>query len=208
MVCGLGNPGSRYAFTRHNVGFMVVERFAEPFNPIWLERWSSRVTKFTLQGKEVVVVAPQTFMNLSGEAIGAVTQFFNVAPHETLVVHDDAELALGRVLMKLDGGHGGHKGIQSVTAALGTADFVRLRVGIGRPKPGMDLTDYVLGEFCAEERPLLEQALARAIKGIHEWVVGGLGRAQTLVNRREDSPKPSCPEPKSEPGPQDRKEVS
>ncbi len=209
VVCGLGNPGARYALTRHNVGFMVVETFAGPMGPSWTLRWSARVARVSFRGQDLLVVEPQTFMNLSGEAVGQVVRFYRVPVTDLLVVHDDADLPLGRVLVRAGGGDGGHKGVRSVIEGIGSADFARVRVGIGRPvgAAGEDLTDYVLSGFSEDERESLDAAVKKAVIGIQEWAVGGVSRAQNRVNRK-DRPNhtPSCPERADSPGPSDRKE--
>ena len=231
LVCGLGNPGARYARTRHNAGFMAVDAIGEALSASFAERWQARVARVALCGEDVLLVEPMTFMNLSGHAVAAAAGFFRVEPIDVLVVHDDADLPLGRVQVKLGGGDGGHKGIRSTIEQLGTRDFPRLRVGVGRPvaaqdaepcgEPGPEvregphetsMADHVLSPFGEDEREVLDAALARAVEGIREWVVGGVPRAQNRVNRREVSPKdrpakPSCPGDESDPGPRDRKEV-
>lgn len=221
IVCGLGNPGRRYAGTRHNVGFMAVETFARPMEPSWTERWSARVARVSFCGQDLLLVEPQTFMNLSGEAVGRIVRFHRVPVSNLLVVHDDADLPLGRVLVRAGGGDGGHKGVRSVMDGVGSADFARIRVGIGRPADaaGEGLTDYVLSGCSEDERESLDAALKKAAVGIQEWAVGGVPRAQNRVNRRDrpvrrtpgaqPTPRgndPSCPERADPPGPQDRKE--
>lgn len=189
---------------------MAVEAFARVMTPSWTERWSARLTRLSYHGEDVLLIKPQTFMNLSGSAVAEVLRFYRVPVGDLLLVHDDADLPLGRVLVRADGGHGGHKGVQSVIAEVGSADFARLRVGIGRPanRESADLTEHVLSEFREEERPLLDAALSQAVIGIGEWVIGGVPRAQNRVNRRDHpSRKPSCPERADSPGPLDRKEV-
>ncbi len=209
VVCGLGNPGERYARTRHNVGFMVVERFSAPLQPSWTDRWSARVARVSFRGQDLLLVEPQTYMNLSGQAVSPIMRFYRVPVADLLVVHDDADLPLGRVLVRAGGGDGGHKGVRSVMDALGSADFARVRIGIGRPTERSEdgLTEYVLSVFADEERELLDAALARAVVGIQEWAIGGVARAQNRVNRREGPVRNSpCPERADSPGPQDRKE--
>jgi len=210
LVCGLGNPGDRYARTRHNVGFLVVESFGDPLSAAWIERGQGRTARVSFGGEDVVLVEPLTFMNLSGHAVAATAGLFRIEPIDVLVVHDDVDLPLGRVQVKLGGGDGGHKGIRSVIEQMGTRDFPRLRVGVGRPA-APSMIDHVLSPFSAEEREVLDAARVRAVEGIREWVVGGVPMAQNRVNRRnppaERPVKPSCPGDESHPGPQDRKEV-
>lgn len=212
LVCGLGNPGAQYARTRHNAGFMVLDAFGDSLAASFGERWQARTARVSFGGEDVVLVEPLTFMNLSGLAVAAAARFFRVEPNDVLVVHDDVDLPPGRILVKVGGGDGGHRGIRSIVEQLGTAEFPRIRVGVGRPgeqDPGM--IDHVLSPFSTEELEVFEAARERAVEGIGEWVIGGVPKAQNQVNRRGDPVirlvKPSCPGDESHPGPQDRKEV-
>ncbi len=216
LVCGLGNPGAQYARTRHNAGFMVVEAFGGSLSASFGERWQARTARVSFRGEEVLLVLPLTFMNLSGHAVAAAATFFRVEPIDVLVVHDEIDLPLGRIQMKPGGGDGGHKGIRSITEVLGTADFPRIRVGVGRPGtqgPGgqISMVDHVLSPFSTDELEVFDAARERAVEGIEDWVIGGVPKAQNRVNRRSDPAnrpvKPSCPGDESHPGPQDRKEV-
>lgn len=215
LVCGLGNPGERYARTRHNAGFLVVEAFAGPRGATWTDRWQSRTSRVAVGDTDVLVIEPQTFMNLSGHAVEAAARHFGIEPSDVLVVHDDVDLPLGRLMLKAGGGDGGHKGVRSTIEQLGTGDFARLRVGIGRPGNdwSLDVHDHVLGAFAADEESALRAVLEKAVEGIETWVVGGVPMAQNRVNRRERKPPsehsetPSCPGNAVNPGPQDRKEV-
>ncbi len=210
LVCGLGNPGSRYACTRHNVGFMAVESFCESLNPSWTEKWESRIAKVDLKGHQILVQEPLTFMNLSGFALVRAAQFYRIPPEDLLVVHDDIDLPVGKVMVKFGGGDGGHKGIRSVVEQLGSKDFVRIRIGVGRPAGhGPDVVDYVLQPFSSVEEEELSVAIKTATVAIGEWVFEGVSKAQNRVNRKA-SPKrsePSCPPDQSVDGPKDRKEV-
>ena len=210
LVCGLGNPGVRYAGTRHNVGFFAVETFAQPLSPQWRERWDSRLARVDFEGKDLLVMEPQTFMNLSGQSIRQVAGFYKIPPSDVLVVHDDVDLDLGRVLVRHGGSDAGHKGVRSIIEHLGTGDFGRIRVGIGRPAhPDQDVTDYVLGRFSEEESDRFDRAIEKAVIGIGEWAFGGTTRAQNRVNRRAHTQEvPSCPERIDDSGTQDRKEDS
>ncbi|NOZ00397.1 MAG: aminoacyl-tRNA hydrolase [Deltaproteobacteria bacterium] len=210
LVCGLGNPGDRYAGTRHNIGFFTVETFAQPLSPAWRERWESRTARVDYRGEDLLLVQPQTYMNLSGVAVGQVVGFFKIPLGDLLVVHDDVDLPLGRIQVRLGGGDGGHKGIRSIAEHLGSGDFGRVRVGVGRPlHPDQDVSDHVLGRFIEEENDRLNQAIELAVVGIGEWAIGGLTRAQNRVNRSKPHvDKPSCPERKDDSGPQVRKEDS
>jgi len=207
VVCGLGNPGEQYARTRHNVGFLAVEFFAEPLFAQWTRKHSARVARVRVQREDVLLVEPQTFMNLSGLAVAEVVRFHRVPEPDLLVVHDDADLPFGRLRMQAGGGDGGHKGVQSVVSALGASGFARLRIGIGRPRDSeRGLTDHVLSGFEPEEWERLGEVLRQASLGIEDWLLGGVPRAQNRVNRRERPVrKPSCREPVDS-RPSDRKE--
>jgi len=202
VVCGLGNPGARYVGTRHNVGFMVVEGLVDPRSTLWRERRDSRLARVNLEGEDILVVEPQTYMNLSGKAVSNVVGFYKTPLTDLLTVHDDVDLPLGRVRMQSGGGDGGHKGVRSIIEHLGSGDFDRIRVGIGRPAhPGQDVTDYVLGRFNDDETDDLATAVEKAAAGLREWAVHGLTMAQNLVNRREHIiSTPSCPRQDDDPG--------
>ncbi len=209
LVCGLGNPGARYARTRHNAGFMAVDAFAQTLDASWSERWNARVARVTVGREDVLVQEPLTFMNLSGHAVSAAARFFRITKEDVLIVHDDVDLALGRLMLKFGGGDGGHKGIRSVIEQFGTRDFARLRVGVGRPaSQGPEVPDYVLSPFHESELGPLNGALEAAVEGIRVWVAGGVPTAQNRVNRRvRPVEEPSCPGERRDPGPKDREEV-
>jgi len=209
LVCGLGNPGIRYAGTRHNVGFMAVEALFESSGPSWTEKWDARVARLDLAACQVLVVEPQTFMNLSGFAVVRAAGFYRIPPEDIAVIHDDIDLPLGKVMVKVGGGDGGHKGVRSVIEQLGTRDFVRVRVGVGRPEGfGPEVVDYVLQRFSDAEEQDLSEAVKTASVAIREWVAGGVPMAQNRVNRRGNPKRcePSCPLEGTD-GPKDRKEV-
>lgn len=215
LVCGLGNPGDRYARTRHNAGFLAVEAFADARGARWTERFQSRMSRVDVDGTDVLVLEPMTFMNLSGHALSEAARFFHIEPSDVLVVHDDVDLPLGRVTVKRGGGDGGHKGVRSSIEHLGTNEFARVRIGVGRPGDDwtLDVHDHVLAAFAADEEETLRAVLEKAAEGIVCWVVGGVPMAQNRINRRErparapDPETPSCPGDAVKPGPQDRKEV-
>jgi PTH1 family peptidyl-tRNA hydrolase len=185
LIIGLGNPGAAYQATRHNVGFMLVDRLSESCGikcdmPGWKSCWG----RGSLAGTDVVLVKPQTFMNLSGEAVAWFTGALTVDAGSVLVAYDDSDLALGRLRIKRGGGSGGHKGIESVAAALGTNDFPRLRLGIGRPSEG-DLTDYVLSPFAVDEGESVEEMLTRAADSIEVIIAEGMDSAMNRFNANE-----------------------
>jgi PTH1 family peptidyl-tRNA hydrolase len=186
LVVGLGNPGSRYADTRHNVGFRVVERFAERHRiALDAQRFEGRFGRARLGGLDVGLLLPETMMNLSGAAVGAALRMLPVGdPTEDLVlVFDDLDLPFGRLRLRPDGGAGGHRGMQDVIARLGGGDFPRLRVGIGRPPPEMDPVAYVLARFAPEERRQLPALLDAAAGALDATLRDGVTMAMNRVNQ-------------------------
>jgi PTH1 family peptidyl-tRNA hydrolase len=184
----LGNPGKEYAGTRHNIGFEVLDRLASlvglGFKPE--RKWNAEVVK-TPRG--LFLLKPQTYMNLSGRAAAAAARFYKIAPEEILVVYDDASLPLGQLRLRARGGAGGHNGMRSLIADLGTEDFPRLKIGIGGA-PGEKMTGHVLGRFREDEREAAEKALARAVEAVQLAVSDGVSTAANTFNVREKPPKP------------------
>lgn len=171
LVAGLGNPGPEYAGTRHNAGFRVVERLAEAFAiPLAQKRCEAVFGSGSIRGVAVVLAKPMAFMNRSGPPIKGLIDFLGISSERTVVIHDDLDLALGRLKIKEKGGHGGHKGVRSLMDAVGGGDFIRVRIGIGRSRlPGglqPDTVEYVLGSFSEQEEALLEPVLARACEAV------------------------------------------
>jgi peptidyl-tRNA hydrolase, PTH1 family len=198
LIVGLGNPGVDYAQTRHNAGFLLVERLAEQWRANWeLERkFQSRIAKAEREGRRVLLVQPQTFMNLSGEAVGAVSGFYRVPPAQVLVAVDDADLPLGEIRLRPGGSSGGHHGLESVERHLATREYPRLRIGIGRRDPAVrEITGHVLGKFGAEEKELFAQVLARAGEQIGCWLGAGIQKAMSQFN----GPVTSRPQQKDKP---------
>ncbi len=182
LVVGLGNPGPRYANTRHNVGFMVVDRLARKAGVSLTKRQCNALTGIGSIGRQKVCLAkPQTFMNLSGDAVACLVRFYRVAPEDLIVIYDDRDLPAGRVRMRERGSAGGQHGMESIIARLGTNEFPRLRIGIGRPAE-MDAVDHVLGSFSPEERPLMEEALKRAVEAVQCALSEGVPAAMNSFN--------------------------
>jgi peptidyl-tRNA hydrolase, PTH1 family len=183
VVVGLGNPGSKYAETRHNVGFMLIERLARALEIQGDEvRDGARRRTGCRRGEPFILVEPLQFMNRSGPPLRTVLDEFGAGVPSCLVVHDELDLRLGRIKLKRGGGTGGHRGLQSIVAALEGADFARLRLGIGRPAPGQDAVDHVLAPFEATERPLLESVLGRAEEAVWLWAEVGVETAMNRIN--------------------------
>jgi PTH1 family peptidyl-tRNA hydrolase len=183
LIAGLGNPGAEYRQTRHNVGFMMVDRLAARLG-VTFSRLESKalVTKVDYQGRRLVLVKPHTFMNLSGQPISSLARYYKV-PHENLLVtYDEVDLPLGRLRLRPGGGSAGHKGMASIIERLGTQEFPRLRLGVNRPPGRMDAAAYVLQDFSASEKDLLNIALDAAVDAMLVFVTEGLETAMNKFN--------------------------
>jgi len=184
LVVGLGNPGREYARSRHNAGYLVVDELARRHGGAWRSKFSGQVAEIRLDGHKVALLKPETYMNESGRAVGAAARFFKLEPDAVLVVHDEGDFDLGRVELKVGGGLGGHNGLRSIAQHLKTQDFLRLRIGVGRPERGdpRPLADYVLSDFDPHDDP--ESLIARAADAVETLDAEGVARAQAAVNRR------------------------
>jgi PTH1 family peptidyl-tRNA hydrolase len=167
LIVGLGNPGSEYEQTRHNAGFWLVDRIAGRPSAFAREaKFQAHAARITLAGAEVWLLKPQTFMNLSGQSVGAVAKFYKIAPAEMLVAHDELDLAPGIARIKKGGSSGGHNGLKDISAVLGTQDYWRLRIGVGHPRDRQlrqDAADYVLNKPRKDEEPLIMDAIERSL---------------------------------------------
>jgi len=191
LVVGLGNPGREYAGTRHNAGFLLVEQLAARWRARWeVERkFSARMAKAEQGERRVLLCEPQTFMNASGETVGAMARFYRLPPQRVLVVVDDADLPFGHLRLRGQGSSGGHHGLESIEQHLMTREFPRLRIGIGRKAgEGRQITNYVLGQFAAAERELLEAILVRASEQVETWLSAGLLEAMNRFNGAVNAP--------------------
>jgi PTH1 family peptidyl-tRNA hydrolase len=184
LVVGLGNPGREYARNRHNVGHLVVDELARRHGGSWRSKFSGQLAEIRLDGHKVALLKPETFMNESGRAVSAAARFYKLEPDEVLVIHDEGDFDLGRLELKVGGGLGGHNGLRSVAQHLKTQDFLRLRIGVGRPERGdrRPLADYVLSNF--EPHDDAEALVNRAADAVEQLDADGLERAQAAVNRR------------------------
>jgi PTH1 family peptidyl-tRNA hydrolase len=186
IVLGLGNPGKKYERTRHNLGFMIVDRIAAQKNiSICTKKCRSLVGEWTLLGEKVLLAKPQTFMNLSGEAVEELVRAFSLGIDDLLVVHDDMDLSFGRIRIRTRGGSAGHRGLQSILSALGSENFLRVRVGVGHPPVGVDPIDYLLFPFSEEEAALLDPTLQRAAEAVKSILEEGVSRAMERFNRSQ-----------------------
>ena len=184
LIVGLGNPGGEYAKTRHNAGFMLVELLANRWRVDWNNerKFQARVAKADRDGKRVVLCEPQTFMNLSGEAVGALVNFYQLPLKNFVVAVDDADLPLGEIRLRPSGSSGGHHGLESIEAHLATREYARLRIGIGRKDATRQITGHVLGRLNAAEMAVMEKVLARAADQVECWLAHGLAKAMSQFN--------------------------
>jgi len=189
IVVGLGNPGRQYAGTRHNVGFDVIDYLAKgPAVGPFRSAFQAEVAEFTEGGEKVLLVKPQTFMNLSGRSVRALLDFYKLTPADLLAVCDDYNLPLGKLRVRAKGSHGGQNGLRNIQEQLGTDEYPRLRMGIGQPAPG-EAVDFVLTRFKPGERAVAEEAIANAANGVLLWVRQGLAACMNRVNGPEPSEK-------------------
>ncbi len=182
LVVGLGNPGREYARNRHNVGWLVVDELARRHGASWKSKFSGQLAELRLDGHKVALLKPETYMNESGRSVSAAARFYKVEPDAVLVVHDEGDLDRGRLQARKGGGLGGHNGLRSVAQHLGTQDFLRLRVGVGRPERGdpRPLADFVLSDF--EPHDDAEAVVARAADAVETLDAEGLDSAQRRFN--------------------------
>ncbi len=202
LIVGLGNPGPEYEATRHNAGFMALNRLAgrHGFGRPTHFSGKSYTAKGSIEGHRVVLAWPQTYMNLSGQAVQELASFYKIPGSDILVLHDEMDLPIGRLKMDLGGGAAGHNGLTSIMRLL-PDEFCRLRIGIGRPPKEIFVNgsmDYVLGRFLELEWPEMDKALDEAAQGAADWLTLGLIKAQIKINRRPKSPKKRPPAPEEE----------
>ncbi|MEI6259686.1 MAG: aminoacyl-tRNA hydrolase [Deltaproteobacteria bacterium] len=184
MIVGLGNPGPVYSVTRHNIGFEVIEAISREFVlSLKMHSANARVGSGRILGKEVVMIQPMAYMNLSGNPVYQLAQSFGLSCEDILIVHDDMDLAFGRIKIKEKGGSGGHKGIQSLMDAFGGGNFARLRMGIGRPEAGMNAVDHVLSSFNPEEKSILRHIISRARDAAVTVLCNGAKEGMNRFNR-------------------------
>ncbi len=171
IICGLGNPGSKYAQTRHNVGFRILDEFSKK-NKIQVKekKFHSLIGEICFENKKILLVKPQTYMNHSGQAVREVLQFFKEAPSNLLIIHDELDFPVGRIQLKHNGGHAGHNGLKSIFDEISNDAFYRLRMGIGRPPMKEEVSDYVLSPFSKEQEKELENITTDAIQQIEKFL--------------------------------------
>ncbi|MGH7801361.1 MAG: aminoacyl-tRNA hydrolase [Thermodesulfobacteriota bacterium] len=187
LVAGLGNPGKGYASSRHNIGFIVIDELAKRFG-VGLKKkgFRSHYAQESLEDKKLILLKPDTFMNRSGEAISEAAEFFKIPAKDIIVVYDEMDLSLGSIKVKVGGGSAGHKGIQSIINSLGDSDFIRVRVGIGKPVQKSEVVDHVLSQFEKEEKKLAKELIVRVADAVIEIVLRGAESAMNKFNKKPE----------------------
>lgn len=183
LVVGLGNPGNEYENTRHNVGFALVDALQGRGFAAWKSGHNALSARGAIGNEDVLLVKPMTYMNLSGDAVGSLMRFYKVEPEALIAVHDELDFEVGRVAVKLGGGHGGHNGLRSLMAHCGR-DFVRVRVGVGKPPSKEQGANWVLGHFDKRERSLVDEALGFAAEAVEAVIVEGAQAAMNRINAK------------------------
>ena len=187
LIAGLGNPTREYDKTRHNVGFSVIDVLADKYNIDVSDRKHKALCgRGVIEGEKVLLLKPQTFMNLSGESIREAVDYYKIDPEDIIVIYDDISLEPGQLRIRLKGSAGGHNGIKNIIAHLGTQEFPRIKVGVGAKPPRMDLADYVLGRFPREERGLMEDAFKEAAEAVEVMIQEGAGTAMNRFNGHKE----------------------
>ena len=187
IIVGLGNPGKQYEHTRHNVGFEVIDRLAEKHDILMTERKHRAFCgKGLIGGQKVMLVKPQTFMNLSGESVKSAVEFYQIGMDELIVVYDDVSLSPGQLRIRRAGSAGGHNGIKNIIAQLGTQEFPRVKVGVGEKPERMDLADYVLSHFSKGEWEMMEEAFKEAADAVEVMIADGADAAMNRFNAKKN----------------------
>lgn len=187
IIAGLGNPTREYEGTRHNVGFDVIDRISEKYNiDVETKKHRALIGKGIIEGQKVILAKPQTYMNLSGESIRSLLDYYKVdEEHELIVIYDDISLGVGQLRIRAKGSAGGHNGIKNIIAHLGGQVFPRIKIGVGEKPPKYDLADYVLGHFSKEERVLMEEGYDCAVHAVEMIVSGQIEAAMNEYNRKK-----------------------
>ena len=190
LIAGLGNPGRKYANTRHNVGFKAIEQMAQVWHiAIDTRKFKVRFGRGHYNGAQIILAQPMAYMNCSGPPVCQLAAYFNIPVEQTLIVHDDIEIEKGRLKIKAKGGHGGHNGLKSISEAFGGGNFPRIRLGIGRPAAPMEVTDYVLGRFSPAEWRDFEPTIDRAEKAVATILEKGVTAAMNQFNMANEPDK-------------------
>jgi len=191
LIVGLGNPGDSYQGTRHNIGFQALDALADEHHVAFVDsKWQAEIAKTMLWGQPVILVKPLTYMNESGRPVGQIASYYRVQPADIIVLHDDLDLALARIKVVVDRGAGGHNGIISLITHLGSRQFVRIRIGIGRPNPSVPVKNFVLARFLPEEQTAVHQQMATIHQVIRLILDKGPLSAMSMVNSPKDAETP------------------
>lgn len=186
LIVGLGNPGNTYKKTRHNIGFMVLDRISQAYGiPVDKAKFDCRFGRGVIEDMEVILTKPQAFMNNSGPPVQKLVHFFKIPTQNVLVIHDDIDLVYGRMKIIERGSHGGHKGIRSLSEAFASDDFPRLRIGVGRPATDTNVIKHVLGQFSSDEEKILEKIITKAVENIVYLFKNGINEGMNRVNNRK-----------------------
>ena len=200
VIAGLGNPGTKYAGTRHNIGFDTVTALADKYNiKLKDKKFNGLIGEGFIEGEKVMLVQPQTYMNLSGECVGLIAGFYKLEAEDIIVICDDINLDTGRLRIRAKGSAGGHNGLKNIIAHLGTEAFPRIRIGVGEKTEGWDLADYVLARFSGEDEATMRKAIKNAVGAVETWISYDIGKAMNLYNINPN------PKPKKESAPKDLK---
>ena len=183
IIAGLGNPGLQYAKTKHNVGFMLLDALAQHLGASpWKEAFTSLISEVRIDGEKIFLVKPQTYMNLSGESVQSVFQFYKVDMDHLIVVYDDIDLDIGKLRIRKKGSAGSHNGMKSIIKCLGSQDFPRVRVGVSRPDPNRDLADFVLSRVSKDQAEDMKSGLEKAVKTVEEIIRTDIDMAMNKYN--------------------------
>lgn len=191
LIVGLGNPGSKYAHTRHNVGFDVMEKLSRRLGvTISREKEEALIGECFVAGQKVILAMPQTYMNLSGEAVSRLVNWYKIPPENLLVIYDDIDLAQGAIRIRKNGSAGTHNGMRSIIGLLGYENFPRLRVGVGQKREGYELADWVLGHYIGEEQETADRAFETAAEAVIDYIENGIESAMCKYNTKKEKKKP------------------
>ncbi len=186
IIIGLGNPTKEYQATRHNIGFDVITRISDDFNiPLDFKKHKEICGKGFIEGEKIDLAKPQTYMNLSGESVRELVDFYKVAPEEVIIIYDDISLEVGQLRLRGKGSAGGHNGIKSIISHLGTQDFLRIKVGVGDKPSGWDLADYVLSRFKEEEQETIRDTIRKSSEAVKSIIKDGMETAMNLYNKKQ-----------------------
>ena len=184
IVVGLGNPGSEYSQTRHNVAFMAIDAWAAKHGVVtWKNKFEAQIAEIKINNEQVILVKPQTYMNLSGVAVAPIVKWYKAQLEDVIIIYDDMDTTLGKIRLRKKGSAGGHNGIESILVNLGQEDFPRVRVGISRPPQGWTVVGYVLGKFSKEEQGIVVEILEKIGLALESWLKEGLDKAMNKFNK-------------------------